>query len=105
VVVSSRAGELDGYAGFAVTGQCGPIDASLSQRVLLEPFGPGGKPSAGLRGMCFDPASWDGSDLFTPKKTAAICVRASVRQALLDTGTAAGCEFRLMSQVTWPVEG
>jgi hypothetical protein len=106
VVISPKKGvELRGYTGLAVTGRCGAIDESLSQPIRLEPFAPGGETTDGLRGMYFDPSSWDGSDIFTPAGTSFVCVAPSVRQALLDAGAAVGCDFRLMSEMTWwPLE-
>lgn len=104
VAISPKKGvELGGYAGFAVTGRCGPIDDSLSQQIILEPPVPGGEATAGLRGMCWDPSSWDGSDFFMPAGAAAVCIVPSVRQALLDAGAATGCEFWRMSEITYSV--
>ena len=56
--------ELGGYHGFAVAGRCGPIDDRLSEEVTLPPPVPEGRPTPGLRGLCFQPETWDGSDFF-----------------------------------------
>ncbi|HEY8209782.1 MAG TPA: hypothetical protein VIG99_19980 [Myxococcaceae bacterium] len=54
---------IPGYRGFAVSGRCGPIDESRCVR--LDKIYPGGVFPAWY-GMYFDPATWDGSDLFMP---------------------------------------
>lgn len=73
---------LDGYYGFAVTGRCGPIDDSLSEEVTLPPPVPGGRSSLGLRGLCFAPETWDGSDIFTADGYSGIFVVQRVKEAL-----------------------
>jgi hypothetical protein len=55
---------IDGYVGIAVTGRCGAIDDGLCVPIWQEY--PGGI-FAEWRGMFFDPATWDGSDFFTPE--------------------------------------
>ena len=64
VEVYDKTGELvDGFHGFAVRGACGAIDWSRSEPVpITRPTGD--YPS--LKGMLFDEASWDGSDVFCP---------------------------------------
>jgi hypothetical protein len=52
---------IPGYHGLAVHGRCGPIDESRS--VKLDKIYPGGV-SPEWYGLFFDPATWDGSDLF-----------------------------------------
>ncbi len=73
---------LSDYHGIATTGRCGPIDDRLSERITIPPRGPGGEPGPGLRGICFDPASWDGSDIFTPDEYTSIFIVDRVRRAL-----------------------
>jgi hypothetical protein len=56
--------EAGDYVGFAVVGRCGELDYSKSEWINW-------KSSVGtdisvLRGIGFDPASWDGSDFFAP---------------------------------------
>ena len=64
VEVYSKSGELvEGYYGFGIHGRCGPIDYSKSVKVMREV--PGGI-FPRYKGYFFDPASWDGSDLFMP---------------------------------------
>lgn len=74
--------ELLGYAGLAVTGRAGPIDRSKSRIELLPPPVPQGKPTYAELGMYFDPETWDGSDIFIPEGTSAVCVVERVKQAL-----------------------
>lgn len=78
--------EIHDYHGLAVTGRAGPIDDSLSQRVVLPPLAPGGQSMPGFRGLCFDPATWDGSDVFTPEGYAGIFVVKAVVDAFAETG-------------------
>ncbi len=54
---------VPGYSGLAITGRCGKIDYTRTIEVpRIYPAGifPVGK------GLLFEPASWDGSDLFMP---------------------------------------
>jgi hypothetical protein len=65
VHVQGKQGQsIPGYSGLAFPGRCGPIDFSRSVKV------PRIRRSGVIRplhiGMLFDPASWDGSDLFVP---------------------------------------
>jgi hypothetical protein len=67
------------YSGLAVTGRCGPIESSKSQ-IVGKQYPAGIFPV--LRGMYFDPQSWDGSDVFvTAKKAGFIFVTAAVKQS------------------------
>lgn len=54
---------IHGYQGLAVRGRCGPIDNRRS--TVVDRIMPGGV-FQWWRGIYFDPATWDGSDLFTP---------------------------------------
>lgn len=69
--------ELNGYSWLIVDGRSGPVDDRLSVA---------GEPEPWLKGMCFDPDSWDGSDLFVPRDTAAICMVERVRDQLVASG-------------------
>jgi hypothetical protein len=93
---------LADHVGLGVTGRCGLIDTSMSRRVQLEPLAPGGGVVSGWRGWCFDPESWDTSDLFIPSGTLAVCVTDDVRRALLDAGVT-NCQFERMSEIEWPL--
>lgn len=54
---------IPGYSGLAFTGRCGNIDHTRSAEVPRI-FPAGVFPVR--KGLLFDPASWDGSDLFMP---------------------------------------
>ncbi len=56
--------EIDGYHGLAVSGRCGEVDDDRCD-AYLEEF-PGG-PDVVSRGMYFEPATWDGTDIFMPE--------------------------------------
>jgi hypothetical protein len=105
-VVLDDGSELDGYRGLAATGRCGAIDDSLSGKVTIPPPVPGGRPAAGLLGLCFAPESWDGSDVFTAEGYAGSFVVERVKEALERAGiTNAG--FRRLSEIerTWRADG
>jgi hypothetical protein len=90
--------DLAGYQGFAVTGRCGPIDDSLSEQVLLPPPVPGGRSRRGLRGICFAPESWDGSDIFTPDGMASSFVVRRVKD-LLEEAAVTNVAFQRLSEI------
>lgn len=73
---------IDDYAALRITGRSGPLDRSLSDPVMLPPAAPGGRPTPGLRGLRFDPSTWDGSDVFRPERTQLVIVTADVAEAL-----------------------
>ena len=50
--------------------------------MILPPPVPEGNEVPGLRGLLFDPATWDGSDVFTPETTTFVLVTDAVREAL-----------------------
>jgi hypothetical protein len=91
-------GELEGYHGFAVTGRCGAIDDSLSDEIVLPPPVPTGRAMPGLRGLCFPPESWDGSDVFTAEGYASPFVVERVKEALERTDVT-NVEFRRLSEI------
>lgn len=74
--------ELPGFHGLAVYGRAGPIDRTKSRIELIPPPVPQGQAMYAEIGMYFDPESWDGSDIFIPEGTAAVCVVERVKQAL-----------------------
>ena len=62
VAVHGRKGEVfKEYSGLAFKGRCGPTDDSRSEVVQRDY--PGGR-FPNLKGIFFDPESWDGSDFF-----------------------------------------
>lgn len=98
--------ELQGYDGLAVTGRCGAIDDSLSEEVILPPPAPGGRARPGLRGLCFPPDSWDGSDIFTAEGYAGMFVVEAVKRALQKAGIT-NIDFRRLSEIEriWRADG
>ena len=60
---------IEGFAGFSVIGRSGKIDPSLS--TPFQKQFPGGI-FPHFKGCLFEPASWDGSDVFSPEGTAHI---------------------------------
>lgn len=81
-IISGEGEQLHGYEGLAVTGRCGPIDDQLSEEIILPPPVPSGQACPGLRGLCFSPDSWDGSDVFTSEDRASIFVTEPVMRTL-----------------------
>ena len=80
VDVRTKAGRsLQGYAGLDVTGACGPLDFSASERI--EKITPSGRGQAFL-GRYFDRGTWDGSMMFRPRGSADIVVTERVRDVL-----------------------
>lgn len=60
---------IEGYSIFSVTGRCSEIDYSKSKKIMIQPFTPQGRPVEGIRGLYFEPDSWDGKDIFTPENS------------------------------------
>jgi hypothetical protein len=98
--------EVEGYRGLAVTGRCGPIEDDLSERIMLRPPVPTGRSMPGLRGMCFRPDTWDGSDIFTPEGFAAVFVVERVKEAL-ETAGITNITLERVSEIerTWRADG
>ncbi len=98
VELQLRGGEpLTGYHGLSITGRTGPIRQDLSVDAILPPV-PGGQAVPGMRGWCFDPQSWDGSDVFSPEGAAAFCVTEAVADVLLTSGLT-GMRIERMSEI------
>ncbi len=72
---------LNGYELFRVLGRCGPLNNAKSERAILPPP-KGGNAVSGWRGLYFDPASWDGSDIFAPTGTAQVFVTERAAQII-----------------------
>ncbi len=89
---------MSGYRGLSITGRTGPIEEELGLDVILPPASPNGLAVAGTRGWCFEPDTWDGSDVFTPKGAAAFCVTESVADALRTAGIS-GLRLERMSEI------
>jgi hypothetical protein len=65
-----------------VEGRSGPIDDALGERVTLPPPVPGGRAGPGLRGLYFEPDTWDGSDVFAPEGTTPTLMTQDVGRAI-----------------------
>lgn len=98
--------QLGGYGGLAVIGRCGAIDDSLSEEILLPPPVAGGRSARALRGLCFPPGSWDGTDVFTAEGRADVIVVERVKEALERAGIT-NIEFDRLSEIerTWRSDG
>lgn len=83
VEVYGKKGErIPGYHGLSITGRCGPIDDSRSQPRIRPPASPAGRATREWIGLYFDPATWDGSDLFLPRGSGGTFVTEAVKTAL-----------------------
>lgn len=83
VEVYGKKGELiPGYHGLAITGRCGPIDDSKSKAVWIPPPVPEGKPYRKWIGLFFDPATWDGSDVFLSSTGGGMLITDAVKTAM-----------------------
>lgn len=71
---------IEDYSLFSVTGRCSVIDYSKSEKIIIQPFTPQGKPTEGIRGLYFDLASWDGADIFTPESSKLTFVTEKVKR-------------------------
>lgn len=67
VIVAADGAERRDFVVLCVEGRSGPIDDALSERVTLPPPVPGAPGGPGLRGLYFEPDTWDGSDVFAPE--------------------------------------
>jgi hypothetical protein len=64
VAVERHGDPVGEYSGLRVVGRCGPmVDGPVVRR---PPFTAGGPSVCVKLGITFDPASWDGSDIFMP---------------------------------------
>jgi hypothetical protein len=81
VALTGRSGEpVEGYSGLVVEGRCGAVDDHQSTKI--DRIMPGGA-FHWWRGLYFDPATWDGSDLFMATGGAGwIFVVADVKRSL-----------------------
>jgi hypothetical protein len=97
VDVKGKSGEPLDYHGWAVTGRAGPADPALSERVVVPPSSPGGRPTEQLVGDFFHPDTWDGSDVFMLGDSAVNVITEPVRQALDDAGVT-GVSYQRLSE-------
>jgi hypothetical protein len=106
VRVDDRGTQRRDYEGLAVVGRCGAIDDSLSEEILLPPPVAGGRSARALRGLCFPPDSWDGTDVFTAEGRTDVFVVERVKAALELTGIT-NVGFDRLSEIerTWKADG
>lgn len=71
------------YSGLRITGRCGPLDYSESERI--DKITPEGRERAAL-GLYFERDSWDGSMMFSPPGSSVIVVTERVRSAFAHAG-------------------
>lgn len=84
IMYDRKGGEIKDYSIFSITGRCGSIDFSRSEKFIKDPYVPGGGRAELLKGLYFDLNSWDGSDIFTAEGgTAFTFVTKKVRNLLV----------------------
>lgn len=93
--------QVPGYSGLAITGRCGPID--WAKGIEVPRIFPAGIFPV-WKGLFFDPASWDGSDLFMPEKSGSVLVVGEVKKAL-ERAKVRNVDFTPLDQFerTWQV--
>lgn len=86
-VLRSSGAVINDYVGLQITGRCGPIDDTKSSQEM-KAYPAGDFPI--LKGLFFDPATWDGSDFFMPgeegKAGAWQFVTGNVKKVVLENG-------------------
>jgi hypothetical protein len=86
---------IGGFSGFSVVGHCGMIDPALSSPIQKQM--PGGV-FPYFVGYLFDPATWDGSHIFSPEGTAHIFITRSVYD-LLRRAKAKNVKYRPIAEM------
>lgn len=69
------------YYVLMITGRCGPVDYTKSERIIQK--SPGGIDCPYLRGLYFDLDSWDGSDFFMAEDVGFIFTTEKVKKLLV----------------------
>jgi hypothetical protein len=92
VLLDEDGTECGDHVGLAVTGRCGPIEPDRSATIPDRPMW--------RRGLFFDAATWDGSDLFTPARGGGLLVTDAARGALQAAGIA-GIGFEPLEDVEY----
>jgi hypothetical protein len=80
----------DPYLGLTIVGRAGPIDDARSE-VRLKRYPARSRPA--LYGLYFDPATWDGSDLFVSDEEAAWPFATSKVERLFREASVRNIEF------------
>ncbi|MFL5345942.1 MAG: hypothetical protein ACJ8AT_14220 [Hyalangium sp.] len=103
VSVRDKQGQvIPGYSGLAFTGRCGNIDYTRSVEVpRIYPAGV----FPVRKGLLFDPASWDGSDLFMPAEFVGWKFVVEEVKTAFERAKVRNVEFTPLDQVEvdWPV--
>lgn len=68
------------YYVLMVTGRCGYIDCNKSEKIIQK--SPGGEDWPFLRGLYFEPESWDGTDIFVADNMSFIICKEKVKKIL-----------------------
>jgi hypothetical protein len=105
VEIEGKKGQrVEGYEGLVITGRCGPVNWSRGKHVRKPPPVPRGQGYDAWVGMYFDPASWDGFDVFLPEGTTYITVTETVKLAF-ERARITNCEFEPLTQFerSWPI--
>jgi hypothetical protein len=98
VTVQGKDGALvAGYQGLAVDGRAGPEVPSASADVTYH-AGAGVRPFPARLGIFFDPATWDGRDVFLIRGAARVIVTERVRAAL-EAAKITNAEFKPLTEV------
>ena len=64
----------------------------------MPPPVPEGQPWPALRGLLFEPDSWDGNDLFTPEGTTAVFITDQVKSAI-DAAGITGVQIKPITEI------
>jgi hypothetical protein len=81
---------IPNYHGLAVRGRCGPIEQSRSTKI--DRIYPGGIFPV-LKGMYFDPLTWDGSDVFMPSSNVGFILVVEKMKRAFETARIKNVEF------------
>jgi hypothetical protein len=101
ITLRRRDGEvIPGYQGLSIVGRAGRPSYADSELFMGRPF-TGGPAVPMVRGMGFDLASWDGSDVFLLDTTAHVIATASVRTALRRAKVRNVSFERLSEKTSW----
>lgn len=85
---------LDGFGLLGITGRCGPIQDDLSALVTVPPPVAGGRETRQLRGLFFEPKSWDGSDFCCSTDGSLHTFLSSAATQTLQEARLTGCNLR-----------